>query len=286
MQGQLPFLDSAIKWARTAKLKVMLDLHGAPGSQNGFDNSGKAGSIGWLHGSTVQQTLDALSKLADHYKGDTDVVTSIAIINEPKGNPLPLKGIADFYTAGIKAVRAKIPGITIVVSDAFQDFSTVWNGQFNDQKSVMVDTHQYQVFDSGQLAQSPSQHVKSACALGPKLAAASADKPVIVGEWTGALTDCAKWLNGYGKGARYDGTLEGGEGTSGGGKKVGDCKGNDTANTRAFVEAQLDAYEKGAGWVFWTWKTEGAAEWSLQDLIANKMFPQPLSDRQHKGQCG
>ena len=29
-------------------LKVLLDLHGAPGSQNGFDNSGKRGPIEWI----------------------------------------------------------------------------------------------------------------------------------------------------------------------------------------------------------------------------------------------
>ena len=28
VQGQLPFLDQAIGWARTAGLKLMLDLHG------------------------------------------------------------------------------------------------------------------------------------------------------------------------------------------------------------------------------------------------------------------
>lgn len=28
VQGQLPFLDQAIGWARTAGLKVILDLHG------------------------------------------------------------------------------------------------------------------------------------------------------------------------------------------------------------------------------------------------------------------
>ena len=38
----------------------------------------------------------------------------------------------------------------------------------------------------------------------------------IVGEWTPAPTDCAKYLNGRGAGARYDGSL-------GGSTFVGDC---------------------------------------------------------------
>ena len=30
----------------------------------------------------------------------------------------------------------------------------------------------------------------------------------LVGEWSLATTDCARWLNGYGTGSRYDGTFE------------------------------------------------------------------------------
>jgi glucan 1,3-beta-glucosidase len=29
---------------------VLIDLHGAPGSQNGFDNSGRKGEVGFLRG--------------------------------------------------------------------------------------------------------------------------------------------------------------------------------------------------------------------------------------------
>lgn len=36
-QGQYPYLFKAVEWAKKHGLKVMIDLHGAPGSQNGFD---------------------------------------------------------------------------------------------------------------------------------------------------------------------------------------------------------------------------------------------------------
>jgi glucan 1,3-beta-glucosidase len=36
VQGQLPYLRSAINWATKYKLNVIIDLHGAPGSQNGY----------------------------------------------------------------------------------------------------------------------------------------------------------------------------------------------------------------------------------------------------------
>jgi glucan 1,3-beta-glucosidase len=47
IQGQTEYLDRVIGWARTHNVKVMIDLHGAPGSQNGFDNSGQRGQALW-----------------------------------------------------------------------------------------------------------------------------------------------------------------------------------------------------------------------------------------------
>jgi hypothetical protein len=35
-QGQLPYLQKAVTWAGNHGLKVIVDLHGAPGSQNGY----------------------------------------------------------------------------------------------------------------------------------------------------------------------------------------------------------------------------------------------------------
>ena len=248
--------------------------------------------MGWQSGNTVEETLEALSKLADRYKGDTDVVTQIELLNEPLGPKLDLGGVEDFYTKGIQTVKSKSQNYAVAISDAFQDFSSYWNGKFTGQ-NVILDTHQYQIFTPEEVSRSPSDHVKHACEkVGSKLA--GVDKTAIVGEWTGAQTDCAKWLNGYGKGARYDGTFTG---PQGGSYYVGSCDGkytgsaaalsnDDKKNLRSYVEAQLDAYEKGGGWFFWTWKTESAPEWNLKDLLANDLFPQPLTDRQNKGQCG
>ena len=290
VQGQLPVLDNAIKWARNVGLKVMLDLHGAPGSQNGFDNSGRLGPIEWQQGETVSQTLTALSNLAKRYSGDSDVVTTVELLNEPLGQSLDLDGVQDFYNKGYDTVKAAGSDFTVVIHDAFQDFSTYWNGFGSGKSDLMLDTHQYQIFTPELVGRSPSDHVSAACALGPQLAGTS--KWIVVGEWTGAQTDCAKWLNGLGVGARYDGTYT----KDGGSSYTGSCDGkytgtvdnlssNDKSNIRSYVEAQLDAYEQHTGWIFWTWKTESAPEWDMQALIAGGLFPQPLNSRQHPGQC-
>ena len=292
VQGQLTVLDQAIGWARSAGLKVMLDLHGAPGSQNGFDNSGRYGPVNWQQGDTVQQTLTALKNLAQRYSSDTDVVTTIELLNEPLGSSLNLDTINSFYQSGYQTVQSASSNFATTIHDAFQDFQSYWNGKFTPASSgdqnIILDTHQYQIFSSSQVAMSPSAHVSAACALGSKLA--NTDKWTIVGEWTGAQTDCAKWLNGLGKGARYDGTFPGSS-------KVGDCAGkyegtvqglssDDQRNIASFIDAQLDAYERHSGWMFWAWKTESAPEWHMQNLTAAGLFPQPLTSRKFPGQCG
>ncbi|KAI4212880.1 MAG: hypothetical protein LQ351_004405 [Letrouitia transgressa] len=291
VQGQLPILDQAIQWARSAGLKVLLDLHGAPGSQNGFDNSGRFGAVQWQQGDTVSQTVKALSDLSRRYAGDGDVVTSVELLNEPLGSSLDLNGLQSFYDKGYNAVKAASNNFAVVIEDAFQDFSTYWNGYGSGKTDLILDTHQYQIFTPELVGKSPSDHVSAACALGPKLA--STNKWTIVGEWTGAQTDCAKWLNGLGTGARYDGTFTGKGGSSYTGKCDGKSVGtvtklssDDKNNIRSYIEAQLDAYEQHTGWFFWTWKTESAPEWNMKDLIAGGLFPQPLNSRQHPNQCG
>jgi glucan 1,3-beta-glucosidase len=88
-------------------------------------------------------------------------------------------------------------------------------------------------------------------------------KWVIAGEWAAAMTDCARYLNGYGKGARYDGSFGGAAavescaGRSSG--SVAQLPGDQKSNMRTFIEAQLQSYGDAAGWVFWTWKTEQGA---------------------------
>jgi glucan 1,3-beta-glucosidase len=40
IQGQLPYLRRAVTWAANHGLKLVIDLHGAPGSQNGYASNG------------------------------------------------------------------------------------------------------------------------------------------------------------------------------------------------------------------------------------------------------
>ncbi|KAF9887817.1 exo-1,3-beta-glucanase [Aspergillus nanangensis] len=283
VNGQLDFLDKAIEWAREAGLKVVVDLHGAPGSQNGFDNSGKKGPVQWLQGDTFRQTMTAFRNLAARYiPADSDVVTAIEAINEPFiPGGVPRAGLEKYYHQTFDFVRTLSPDTTLVFSDGFVGVDS-WNGFLTGEK-IVLDPHHYEVFDNGLLRMNADGHIHSACTYGKSLLAS--DKAVVVGEWTGAMTDCAKYLNGRGVGARYDGTM--------GGEHIGDCgafatgsasrlAAGDQVNMRRFIEAQLDAYELKNGWLFWNWKVEqGAPGWDMEDLLGLGIFPNPPTDRRY-----
>jgi glucan 1,3-beta-glucosidase len=189
--------------------------------------------------------------------------------------------VRQFYMDGWGNLRDN--NVAITFHDAFQGV-TAWNSWGAGMWNLLLDTHHYEIFDNGQVSQDLNSHIRTACDFGNQMA--STGKWTIAGEFTGGITDCAKWLNGKDKGARYDGTLSGSS-------KVGDCAGkytgsvaamsnDDKNNVGRFIEAQLDAYEKATGWIFWTWKTEGAPEWDMQDLLANGIFPSPVTSRKCK----
>lgn len=93
--------------------------------------------------------------------------------------------------------------------------------------------HQYQVFNDDQLELSQNQHItvsgspslvplaalsslQYTCQINNTLAPyADSNLMTITGEWSNAITDCAKWLNGRNVGARWDGTYSSGQQTFG-----------------------------------------------------------------------
>ena len=76
---QYPYLIQAVQWAREFGFTVMIDLHGAPGSQNGQDNSGLIGPVLFpSNTSNSDRSLNVLRNLTEEFSKDTygTVVTS------------------------------------------------------------------------------------------------------------------------------------------------------------------------------------------------------------------
>jgi len=299
-QGSSVYIDAAIDWARSLGLKVWIDLHGAPGSQNGFDNSGHYEKTPqWMQGDTVAQTLTVLNMITAKYAQAQyqDVVVAIELLNEPTSWDYNFDTLKQFYQNGYDQVRA-VSDTPVMIHDGFvapssyNNFlgpSTAKNGEFLASNYlfsqiltyiVIVDHHEYQVFSNALVAMTPLEHQQFVCQNAPNYTT-GVDKWLVVGEWTAAMTDCALYLNGYTFGARYDGTYP--NTTSPESTYIGSCTGKSDITTwsdqfkadmKAYIAAQLGAFESQTnGWVFWNFKTESAHEWDAFKLLEYDVFP-------------
>ncbi|KAF9531919.1 glycoside hydrolase family 5 protein [Crepidotus variabilis] len=296
IQGQLPYLLKAITWAQNHGLKVIVDLHGAPGSQNGFDNSGQKMSFPqWqTNQKNIDRTNAIIEQIASMFANNTNVVATIAPLNEPAGfdGDQMLSVTRQYWYDSYGNIRypfgsSQQGNAVVLIHDAFQPLS-YWNGfmQYPGFDGVMIDTHIYQMFSVEGNQMSNAQHISTACSHASDLS--NAPLWVVVGEWTPAPNDCAKYLNGRGVGARYDGSYPG---TT----RVGSCVGlTGKASTfsaayktflRQYWEAQVITFEKGQGWLQWTWKAEIADEWTYQAGLQNGWIPQDPTNLQYRSIC-
>lgn len=151
-------MDKAIKWAGSLGLKVVVDLHGAPGSQNGFDNSGQATkNATWLQQSNVDLTLDVLRIIGKKY-GNNPTVAGIGLLNEPFPEKLgylepSIAKVVEFHKNAYRKVRgASSPRTAVLISDAFVN-AFKWNDEYQQTGpgANIIDHHDYQVFDDNLL---------------------------------------------------------------------------------------------------------------------------------------
>ncbi|EIW68772.1 hypothetical protein TREMEDRAFT_31815, partial [Tremella mesenterica DSM 1558] len=256
--GAYDYLKKAVQWASTLNLKVMIDLHGAPGSQNGFDNSGLRGTRQWFANTTnLDRTLTALQVLTHEFTQEkyNNTVLAIELINEPfPYTNDEVQFLQSFYTQAYQAVRTAQQANTVVVAldDGYQGLYA-WTGFMvePDYHDVAMDTVAMNYYDNLNWTCSQQQYLMDS----------NDDHWTIVGEFTRA---------------RYDNTLNGSMPLT----FPGDCStktGSDPSKwdndyvdhlARSF-EAQTWVYEKAVSqiWVAWTWKTEQAADWSMQTGI-------------------
>ena len=298
------YLLRAIEYCRQYGLRVNLDLHGVPGSQNGWAHSGHQGTINWLNGPSGDdngdKTLDIHNSLSQFFAQDRykNVVTLYGLVNEPKMINMddPSKVLA-WNKKAIDLVRKN--GITqqIVFGDGFLAL-TEWSDKMKDtgDKKLMLDTHQYQIFNVGQLKLSHTDRVKLACSGWTGIMTAANNPstgwgPTVNGEWSQADTDCTPNLNNVGAGSRWAGNLNTNSGAGAVAVNTPSCDSPPCSCAPAnadpsqysaqykqflqmYAEAQMHSFEQAQGWFYWTWKTESATQWSWKLGLAAGILPQ------------
>ena len=125
--GAWPYFLQALDWAKSHSLNVIVDIHGAPGSQNGYDNSGQRTQppMWAANQSNVQKTVDCVAFLV---KTAGDKIDILEVMNEPAGF------LGDDFTNVLRqyfidtygVIRAQTGSMGVMLSDGFRglDVST------------------------------------------------------------------------------------------------------------------------------------------------------------------
>ncbi|KAI6249460.1 putative glucan 1,3-beta-glucosidase D [Erysiphe necator] len=295
------YLLRGIEWARRHGLRINLDLHALPGSQNGWNHSGKLGQIGWLNGTNgslnMRRSLeihDQLSKFfaQDRYK---NIICFYGLVNEPKMTVLDTNAVIEWTNEVSKLVRRNGIKAHIVFGDGFMGIGN-WKDKFYDNSGLVLDAHQYVIFNKDLISLSHTKKIEYACDEWKLQAQQSMNPstgfgPTIFAEWSQADTDCAPNLNNVGWGIRWLGTYDPGDPNYEvlkpacplGNSKC-DCANANADPTRyskaykkflkTFAEAQMASFENGWGWFYWTWKTEVATQWSYQLGLKAGILPE------------
>ncbi|KAI0239848.1 hypothetical protein L0F63_002193 [Massospora cicadina] len=165
----------------------MIDIHAAPLSQNGFDNSGKAGKVEFLSDDTSgPRMLDVLRKVTDLFstREFKETVTAIELVNEPANSLLDFEKLKAFYEDGYKVIRKRSKGVMVTFHDAFCSLEE-WE-YLSSKSNILLDTHIYNAFDLRFLTFTHNDHKEHTCTFVKQLSRSNSLMPTVVGEWKGS----------------------------------------------------------------------------------------------------
>ncbi|KAH8551538.1 glycoside hydrolase superfamily [Umbelopsis sp. PMI_123] len=299
----MAYFLQALEWAREYGLRVNVDLHSAPQSQNGWNHSGRQGHVRWLaKGATnstteitqILEVIDVLTQIATspRYK---NTIRIFGVLNEPNMSEMEVHQLLRFYDSAYRLVRSAGFDGWISVSEGFIGLDK-WKGKMKRYEGMLLDAHVYQIFDPYSMRSSYREKVVNGVCQGAKNYIRNSGNqetgfgPTIIGEWSAADTDCALWLNNVGQGAHWDGTYydKGGNLTAKICPKC-TCKYRNVASAwppayrqflQMYMQGQIDAFSASYGFFFWNFKIEEGSEphWSYFDLVDLGIAPANIAE--------
>ena len=289
--GCIEELDKAFNWAEKYGLTILIDLHTVPMSQNGFDNGGISGVCKWAQDpDEVEFALSVLERLAQRY-GTRKGLLGIQPLNEPitenmwktmdiehryppadpvlaQGSaPITMDFLRKYYLDAYDRISKYMPKDKyVVIHDGFELMA--WKDFMQKEKysNVILDTHQYlMVAEANVCEQTVEAYVKYVKEeLEPKIEEMEKYFPVICGEW------CL--FNSLACGCDTKGGQSVLNGVEGSAEETVSAE-QKKKIYNAVAKAQLDAWNKGSGYYYWSYKlltdtvnTPGWIGWDSWDL--------------------
>ena len=200
-------LDNAMDWAEANGIRIIIDMHMVPGSQNGFDNGGISGVCTWAEQpEEVEYVLDVLERLAKRYSGregllgiqplnepivgyqdwnDMDIIRRYRPVDEDllaMSKPISFEFLEKFYLEAYDRLHPLLSEDQwIFFHDAFKMWH--WFGFFEGYEGVAWDTHVYLFNMESVGLRGPFWHTAFAWGNSVLMRILQKDIPMIVGEW-------------------------------------------------------------------------------------------------------
>ncbi|TFK18863.1 exo-beta-1,3-glucanase [Coprinopsis marcescibilis] len=291
-----------VKWARKYGLRICLDLHALPGSQNAYNHSGRLNNVNFLEGpmgiANAERALYYLRVFTQFISQPQylDIIQAIELVNEPLAGQIGFRPLNSFYIEAYQIIRG-ITGVGsgngpyIILSDGLQAMAS-WEGLLPGADRVGMDGHPYFAFVDTPILDPISVPAEDglaggtwprrACdAWGPTFATSRTNFGVTFGgEFSGAVNDCGLYLRGihnprsfhpqcpeYDAWETYNATMKEG--------------------IQSFITASFDAI---GDFFFWTWKIgesiEGRVDiplWSYKLGLEQGWIPR--DPRESIGKC-
>ncbi|GJZ04505.1 probable glucan 1,3-beta-glucosidase A [Tanacetum coccineum] len=237
--GSLQYLDKAFVWAKKYKLKVILDLHAAPGSQNGWEHSAtRDGFIEWgLTEENIQKTIRVIEFFTARYSKNPSLY-AVELINEPRAPGVPLSILSKYYDAGYKAVRKHAPNAFVILATRLSGDAKELFPLAKGMQKVVLDVHYYNLFSDIFNDMTVEQNINfiRTNRSNELQDITTSDGPLtFVGEWV------AEWQ----------------------------VRGASKEDFQRFSKAQLDVFGRASfGWAYWSLKNVND-HWSMEWMIKN-----------------
>lgn len=262
------YLDLAFEWAAKHHIKVLVDLHTVPMSQNAFDNGGYMGLCAWHKDpARIDFVVDVLEKIARRYAGK-EALWGIEALNEPanelylgfnlknaqklfpervaQSEAIPRGLLLDFYARVYARLRPILgPDVALVFHDQFE--LDTWEDLLpeDEYQNVVIDTHLYMNFNEQGFTRFDGPEYEAKVAeFAEQVERATQFHRVLVGEWClGNHSPLKSELDDEGKRAFY----------------------------RVLADAQIAAWDKGIGGCYWSYKVDdpNRQDWSMRACVAN-----------------
>jgi glucan 1,3-beta-glucosidase len=263
VQGGIEVLDRAFDWAEQYGLHIVLDLHAAPGCQNGFDNGGILNVCQWhTKEEYINYSLDILERLAGRYYNRPSL-HAIEVLNEPRWDidtALLKKYTKDGYHRIRQYCQAK--DVAVVFHDGFRSFREFAGFLVEPEFSnAVLDIHRYQCFGRAEVDADIYGHIRGAVVDWKNEAddiIRELGHSTYVGEWSLGMD--LKVVSLWAKGP-FNHALQ-------------DMDEFQMAIAyRGYAAAQIMTFEKYLGWFFWSYKTETTPAWCFRECVNRGWLP-------------